>query len=101
MRVLFLLPELSNPATRRLLEDARLSYLMKPYRFHDFLEKVSDLLMETEAITAPIRAAGWSAGRRAPQRSRHSASRGRRPARRQVNRRFATRECSPIANITK
>jgi DNA-binding response OmpR family regulator len=55
MRVLFLLPELSNPEARRLLEDAHLSYLVRPYRFHDFLEKVSDLLMETEALTVPIR----------------------------------------------
>ncbi len=55
MRVLFLLPEFSSPEARRLLETERLPYILKPYHFHDFLEKVSDLLMETEAITVPIR----------------------------------------------
>jgi DNA-binding NtrC family response regulator len=55
LRVLFMVPELSNTEARRALEHQRLPYVLKPYHFHDFLEKVSDLLMETEAITAPIR----------------------------------------------
>lgn len=55
LRILFMVPELSNTEARRALEHERLPYVLKPYHFHDFLEKVSDLLMETEAITAPIR----------------------------------------------
>ena len=30
-------------------------YLLKPFHLHDFLERVSDLLMETETIATPIR----------------------------------------------
>jgi len=37
------------------LERDRLPYIVKPLHLHDFLERVSDLLMETSAIAAPIR----------------------------------------------
>ncbi len=30
-------------------------YVLKPFQFNDFLEKVSDLLMETDALITPIR----------------------------------------------
>ena len=38
-----------------MLERERLPYVLKPFHFHDFLEKVSDLLMETAALESPIR----------------------------------------------
>ena len=54
-RVLFLLPEQSAMETQPLLEKEQLPYVLKPFQFNDFLEKVSDLLMETDALAAPIR----------------------------------------------
>ncbi len=54
-RVLFLVPELAAPDVQATLEQEGLPYSLKPFHLHDFLEKVSDLLLETEAIDAPIR----------------------------------------------
>jgi DNA-binding NtrC family response regulator len=54
-RVLFLVPESMGPAAQPVFERDRLPYVVKPYQFHDLLEKVSDLLMETSALTSPIR----------------------------------------------
>jgi DNA-binding NtrC family response regulator len=54
-RVLFLVPELAGPVAQPALERERLPYSLKPFHLHDFLEKVSDLLLETNAIPAPIR----------------------------------------------
>ena len=54
-RVLFLVPELAGRTAQPVLERERLPYVLKPFHLHDFLEKVSDLLMETSAITDPIR----------------------------------------------
>ncbi len=89
MRVLFLVPESDGSEARGLLEAQRLPYAVKPFHFHDFLEKVSDLLMETEPSPSRFAAVRLEPGRRAPPRARHSA-RMRRPARRQVNRRRNT-----------
>ena len=55
VRVLFLVTELVALEAQPVLERARLSYLLKPFHLHDFLERVSDLLMETETIATPIR----------------------------------------------
>jgi len=54
-RVLFLVPEGTPPETVRVLEQDRVPYVVKPFPFHDLLEKVSDLLMETAALAAPLR----------------------------------------------
>jgi DNA-binding NtrC family response regulator len=54
-RVLFLVPEQQAAEAQPVLEKERLPYVLKPYQFHDLLEKVSDLLMETDALTTPIR----------------------------------------------
>jgi DNA-binding response OmpR family regulator len=54
-RVLFLVPESAGSEVRVALEKVRLPYVLKPFQFNDFLEKVSDLLMETDALTTPIR----------------------------------------------
>jgi hypothetical protein len=37
------------------LEMARAPYVLRPFHLHDFLEKVSDLLVEVKAIEGPIR----------------------------------------------
>jgi DNA-binding NtrC family response regulator len=54
-RVLFLVPEMQAAEASPALEKERLPYVLKPFQFNDFLEKVSDLLMETDALTTPIR----------------------------------------------
>jgi DNA-binding NtrC family response regulator len=54
-RVLFLVPEKNAAEATPALEKERLPYVLKPFQFNDFLEKVSDLLMETDALTTPIR----------------------------------------------
>jgi len=58
IRVLFLLPMPASSHTRSLLEREGLPYSLKPYHLHDFLEKVSDLLVEGGAIEDPIRSIG-------------------------------------------
>jgi DNA-binding response OmpR family regulator len=55
VRVLFLIPEASGGQYIVQLEAARLPYVIRPYHLHDFLEKVSDLLVEVKAIEAPLR----------------------------------------------
>ena len=55
IRVLYLVPELSGNQYTAPLEIARLPYVIRPYHLHDFLEKVSDLLVEVKAIEGPIR----------------------------------------------
>ena len=55
IRVLFLVPEMSGGQYIVQLEAARLPYVIRPYHLHDFLEKVSDLLVEVKAIDAPLR----------------------------------------------
>ena len=88
VRVLFLVPELAAAEAQPVLERERLPYSLKPFHLHDFLEKVSDLLLETAAIAAPIRRVRYE----------YKASDGRRPRDRRAaqDRRdtsmFATRE---------
>ena len=55
VRVLYLIPELASAQYIGPIEMARLPYVIRPYHLHDFLEKVSDLLVEVKAIEAPIR----------------------------------------------
>jgi DNA-binding response OmpR family regulator len=54
-RVLFLVPAGIGPEAQPLLEKASLPFLLKPYHLHDFLQKISDLLLEANAITASMR----------------------------------------------
>ena len=44
-RVLFLVPSVTVPEAQPELERLGMPFLLKPYHLHDFLEKVSDLLM--------------------------------------------------------
>lgn len=55
IRALFLIPEAAERQLVGPIEAARLPYVVRPYHLHDFLEKVSDLLVEVKAIDAPIR----------------------------------------------
>ena len=55
VRVLFLIPEMAGGQFIGPLEMSRLPYVVRPYHLHDFLEKVSDLLVEVKAIEGPIR----------------------------------------------
>ena len=54
-RVLFVVPELAAAKALPIFERERLPYVVKPFQFHDLLEKVSDLLMEAAALVDPIR----------------------------------------------
>jgi DNA-binding response OmpR family regulator len=62
MRVLFLIPEMTGSQHVGPLEAARLPYVVRPYHLHDFLEKISDLLVEVKAIAAPIRQVRYEFG---------------------------------------
>src|SRR6266478_7290361 len=55
LRGLFLVPETAGSQFVGTLEKARLPYVLRPYHLHDFLEKVGDLLVEVNAIAAPLR----------------------------------------------
>jgi len=55
VRALFVVPATSGREVQAALERDGLPYVVKPLHLHDFLERVSDLLMETSALEAPIR----------------------------------------------
>jgi DNA-binding response OmpR family regulator len=55
IRVLYLVPEMSGSQYVGALELARTPYVLRPFHLHEFLEKVSDLLVEVKAIEAPLR----------------------------------------------
>jgi DNA-binding response OmpR family regulator len=55
IRVLHLVPEMMGSQFVAALELARAPYVVRPFHLHDFLEKVSDLLVEVRAIEGPIR----------------------------------------------
>ncbi|HEV3254028.1 MAG TPA: response regulator [Candidatus Acidoferrales bacterium] len=72
VRVLFMVPELAARAAQPVLEREQLPYTLKPFHLHDFLEKISDLLLEAQAIPGPIRqmqGLALSAGRRLKARN--------------------------------
>ncbi len=99
-RVLFLVPELAGSDVQATLEQEGLPYTLKPFHLADFLEKVSDLLLETEAIDAPIRRVRYESkspdrrsgqdGRFAPERRTGSDRRSGRD--RRETSMFASRE---------
>ena len=62
IRCLFLVPEMTGSQFARTIEQARLPYVVRPYHLHDFLEKVSDLLVEVKAIDAPLRQVRYEFG---------------------------------------
>jgi PleD family two-component response regulator len=86
IRVLFLVPLLASKDVLPVLESDGLPYSLKPYHLHDFLEKVSELLLEAGALAEPIRGIGdFIAGRRRQRARRHGQSTRR-------NAMFASRE---------
>lgn len=62
IRTLFVVPELSGSQYVAPLESCRLPYAVRPFHLHDFLEKVSDLLVEVKAIEAPLRMTRYEFG---------------------------------------
>jgi DNA-binding response OmpR family regulator len=62
IRTLFVIPEMNGSQFIGQLEGARLPYVLRPFHLHDFLEKVSDLLVEVKAIAAPLRMTRYEFG---------------------------------------
>jgi CheY-like chemotaxis protein len=58
LRVLYLVPTLMAKHVLPVLEREGLPYSLKPYHLNEFLEKVSELLVEGGAISEPIRSIG-------------------------------------------
>lgn len=78
LRVLFLVPLLAVKHVQPILEQEGLPYSPKPYHLHDFLEKVSELLLEAGAITDPIRSMGVMSADKKRVRARRVARDSRR-----------------------
>jgi DNA-binding response OmpR family regulator len=98
VRVLFVVPESHAVQIQPVLERDRIPYTLKPFHFHDFMEKVSDLLMETQSIERPIRRVRFEVK---PQAERqigfHSSGAGGSVARRgRETNMFANREDYPM-----
>ncbi len=55
LRVLFLVPARAARWALPVLERESLTFVSKPFHLHDLLEKISDLLIEANAISRPIR----------------------------------------------
>jgi DNA-binding response OmpR family regulator len=65
IRPLFLIPQDRAKDLQPILESEGLPYSLKPYHLNDFLEKVSELLVEAGAIADPIRSiGGFNTGRK-------------------------------------
>jgi CheY-like chemotaxis protein len=79
IRVLFLVPLLMATEVQPILEREGLPHSPKPYHLHDFLERVSELLLESGAIAEPIRGVGGFAERKVRRRSQQRFGRGTRP----------------------
>ena len=62
IRVLYIVPEMTGSTYVKTLERERLPYVTRPFHFHDFLEKVSDLLFEVHAIAVPLRQVSYEFG---------------------------------------
>jgi DNA-binding response OmpR family regulator len=78
LRVLFLVPPRLARSVQPVLEREELPYALKPYHLQEFLEKVSDLLVESGAIEEPIRVMrSFTANKRAARGPRaRNAKRG-------------------------
>jgi DNA-binding response OmpR family regulator len=62
IRVLYVVPEMTGSQYVPALEAAKVPYAVRPFHLHDFLEKVSDLLVEVKAIEAPLRMTRYEFG---------------------------------------
>lgn len=72
-RVLFLVPMAEAKNAQPILEREGVPYSLKPYHLHDFLEKVSELLVEAGAIEQSLRGIGGFSSQRTRKRSRSAA----------------------------
>ena len=72
LRVLYLVPLLAAKQAQPILEQEGLPYSLKPYHLHDFLEKVSELLVEAGAIADPIRSMTGLAAAKKRSRARRN-----------------------------
>jgi CheY-like chemotaxis protein len=71
IRPLFLVPLDRVKDLQPILEREGLPYSLKPYHLNDFLEKVSELLVEAGAIAEPIRSiGGFNAGKKRRRNSK-------------------------------
>jgi CheY-like chemotaxis protein len=78
IRPLFLIPQDRARDLQPILEREGLPYSLKPYHLNDFLEKVSELLVEAGAIAEPIRSIGGFHSGKSRRRNSKSARDGRR-----------------------
>ncbi|MGB7493712.1 MAG: hypothetical protein WBR26_20575 [Candidatus Acidiferrum sp.] len=62
IRALYVVPELAGGQFVAALERTKMPYAVRPFHLHDFLEKVSDLLVEVKAIEAPLRMTRYEFG---------------------------------------
>ena len=72
IRVLFVVPEMTGSMYVPALEAAKLPYSVRPFHLHDFLEKVSDLLVEVKAIEGPLRMTRYEFGEARKKRKQAS-----------------------------
>ncbi|HTZ75396.1 MAG TPA: response regulator [Candidatus Aquilonibacter sp.] len=72
-RVLFLVPVGEAKRVEPALEREGLPYSLKPYHLHDFLEKVSELLVESGALEQSLRGIGDFSSVKARRRARGAA----------------------------
>ncbi|MGH9816677.1 MAG: hypothetical protein ACRD5F_13540 [Candidatus Acidiferrales bacterium] len=77
-RVLFLVPEVLAAEGQPALERMGLPYALKPINLNDFLEKVSDLMLEARAIEQPIRKVKMAEKERRQRRERRAGGERRR-----------------------
>jgi DNA-binding response OmpR family regulator len=62
IRVLYVVSEMADSQFVAALEQTRMPYAVRPFHLHDFLEKVSDLLVEVKAIEGPLRMTRYEFG---------------------------------------
>jgi CheY-like chemotaxis protein len=72
-RVLFLVPTPHAPQAQPILEREGLPYSLKPYHLHEFLEKVSELLVESGGLEQSLRGIGDFSSTKARRRARGTA----------------------------
>jgi DNA-binding response OmpR family regulator len=77
-RVLFLVPVSEAKKAQPILEREGLPYSFKPYHLHDFLEKVSELLVESGALEESLRGIGDFSSLKTRKRARGAARASRR-----------------------
>jgi len=69
VRVLFAVPPGEAAQAVPVLDRARLPYVLKPYQFNEFLEKVNDLLLQAQFLTKTARERGFAFEKRSKPRA--------------------------------